>query len=165
MYRRKLGLSCAGLALAAAGLAGCKTLSSFNVATVSQAVVTDLAYLKNGLSVIVGVVQALGLPVDKAVAFTDKAQTAIALISSIATGMLQSSALPIVEQIRSLLNSLLPALQTAGVALPPFINQVIQAMIVLAPAVYQAVGILTAASATPAQAENLQAARQVLSGV
>jgi len=162
MNRRQLGLSCAGLALASAALSGCAGL---NVATVSQSVVTDLGYLKNGLSVILGAAQALGFSPATAAVITNQTQTAISLISSIAAGMAQNAARPIVTQIQNDLNSLFPAMQTAGVALPPLVTQILQAVIVLAPAIYQAVGLVTAVGATPAAPENLNAARQILAGV
>ena len=70
----------------------------------------------------------------------------------------------IVTQIQADLTALLAALKEAGVAFSPFVTQVINAIVVLAPAVYTAVGILTTAAATSAP-EALNIARQTLGSV
>jgi len=165
MNRRKLGLGCGGLALAAVGLSGCKSFKGLTSATIPNQVVADLALIKNGLSVVVGAAQGMGLNATVSANILTHANSAIGLISTVAAGMAQSVGQPIVQQIFTDVNAIVAAITGAGIVIPAVLSQVLAAMNTLMPVIVAAVGILTAGTAAMAPPEAVGAARQVLSGV
>lgn len=164
MNCRGFGLSVSGMALGMAALAGCSTFKGLTSPTVPNMVIADLALVKNGLSVIIGMVQGFGFPAPLAATIMDKASTAIALISTVAAGMAKSAGMTIVNQIVADVTALVTAIQGAGLPLPPLVIQVLNAIQTLEPVIEAAVGIITSSVGAPSPLA-VSLARQTLGTV
>lgn len=161
MYRRQLGLSVAGLSLAAA-LAGCAGVS---VATIPSIVIADLGLIKNGLSVILGLAQSVGMSPALSTTITTDAGRALSAISTVAEGMSLSLGKSIIEQIVTDTNAVLAALNGSGLTFSPTITQVISALTVLGRVVAASIGLIGAGGPGAPSPESVTLSRQVLGTV
>lgn len=135
-------------------LGGCTTLKNFfnNItpAEVGQVVLSDLGLIKNGATGLLAALTSLNiLSASTSATVSADLTSIVAFVNTVATGMAQSAAQPIVAQIEATLMSVVTALQ--GINLPTTVEQILAAMQILMPVIETAVGILIKTSAPKVQ--------------
>jgi hypothetical protein len=162
MNRRKL-LSSIALGSVAVVLAGCQSTVSSSASTIAAQAASDIGLIGSGLSGALSGLSASGTVSSSAVSQIAGYINAIeAIAATVTTATSATAGQTAVQQIETLLNSLVSA--ASGLPLPAPFSTALSAASVLLPVVEVAVGLVTTATAgamvpmTPAQA------RLILSG-
>jgi len=147
-------------ALVGAGvIAGCANLKNVTPAVVGQAVVNNLSLIKAGVAALLAVLGTVNvIPPATLVTVTAKLQTISTFINTVAVGMSQAAAQPIIQQIVATFGAVVTALQ--GLTLPTTVQNILKAIQILMPVIETAVGILIA-GAQP-KAADVDWAKEVL---